>query len=275
MEVDHRGPGCNGLDIDNTETKECDKEMKDETEHKVNWTPVLVVAGIGVTALIIGKLFFAESEADREQARLILEDWQLEFYELKNYTETIYAGGRTPTEQEIAIMSSMLDQMKIKEETIQQLSRSVFGELQDVIEAAARNWWLMPVVIITPIAGYMTYKLVKGWFNNRRPPPNFPCPKCDGVFSTEGALKHHIQTDHQPDITNAFAAQQNFAQTSTWVQNAVAVESYYAKTYTNWGNWSLPTLRNLNWALTSAWVYGIGAAAEIALLRTALMLLLI
>lgn len=249
--------------------------MEEETKSKVNWTPVFVIGAIGVTALIIGKLLYAESEADREQAKLILEDWQLEFDELKAYTETIYAGGRTPTDQEIAIMSSMLDQMKIKEETIQQLSKSVFEELRDIIETAAKNWWLVPLVIITPIAGYMTYKLVKGWFNNRRPPPNFPCPKGDAIFSTEAELKHHIQTKHQPNPANAPEAQQDFVQTSSWVQNAVAVESYYAKTYTDWSYWSMPELRNLNWALTSAWVYGIGTAIEIALLRTALMLLLI
>lgn len=249
--------------------------MTTEAKDKINWTPIIVTGAIFGGIFLVWKLFRAESEADREQARLILEDWQLEFDELRPYTETIYAGGRTPTEQEIAILSSMLDQMKVKEETIQQLSRSVFGELQDLIETTAKNWWLMPTVIITPIAGYMTYKLVRRWFNNRRPPPNFPCPKCDAVYSTEGSLKHHIETEHTPTVEFALAAQQKFVQTSTWVQNAVAVESYYAKTYTNWSRWGLPEIRNLNWSLTSAWVYGVGTAYELALLRTALLFLLI
>jgi len=246
-----------------------------EAQGKMNWTPIIAVGAVGGGIFLIWKLLHAESEADREQARLIMEDWQLEFDELRPYVETIYAGGRTPTEQEIAVLSSMLDQMKIKEETIQQLSRSVFGELQDLIETAAKNWWLVPAVIITPIAGYMTYKLVRRWFNNRRPPPNFPCPKCGAVYGTEGALKHHIETTHTPTTQFALESQQNFGQLSTWVQEAVAVESYYAKTYTRWDYWSLPKIRNLNWSLTSAYVYGVGTAYELILLRTALLLLLV
>ena len=249
--------------------------MTEEAKNKVNWTPIIVTGAAIGGIYLIWRLLHAESEADREQARLILEDWQLEFNELRPYVETIYAGGRTPTDQEIAVLSSMLDQMKIKEETIQQLSRSVFGELQDLIETAAKNWWLVPAAIITPIAGYMTYELVRRWFNNRRPPPNFPCPKCGEVFSTEGALKHHIETTHTPTAQFALEAQQNFAQASTWVQEAVAVESYYAGTYSSWHSWSLPKIRDLNWALTSAYIYGIGTAYETILLRTALMLLLV
>jgi len=250
----------------------------EEKEGKINWTPI-VIGGAAVGGLfLIWKIVEAiqgGSEANKEQARLILEDWQQEFDELKPYVETIYAGGRTPTDQEIAILSSMLDQMKIKEETIQQISTSIFREIRDVIETAAKDWWLVPTVIITPIAGYMTYKLVRRWFNNRRPPPNFPCPKCGAVYSTEGALKHHIETEHIPTVQFALEAQQNFAQTSTWVQNAVAVESYYAGTYDRWDLWGLPKIRNLNWALTSAYVYGVGSIYETILLRTALLALMI
>jgi len=242
-----------------------------ETKKEIPWTPI-IIGGAALSAIyLITRLFLSRTE----QAKEVLEDWELEFDELQSYIERIYAGDRTPTEQEVAILSSMLDQMKIKEETVQQLSKSVFTELHDIIETAARNWWLVPAVIISPIAGYMTYKLVKGWFNNRRPPPNFPCPKCGAVFGTEGALKRHIETEHTPTGQFALEAQENFAQASTWVQNAVAVESYYAKTFTRWDRWSLPEIKNLNWALTSTWVYGLGAAYELALLRTALMLLLI
>jgi hypothetical protein len=249
--------------------------VTEEKERKVNWTPIIVTVAAGTGIFLILKLFLSENAADREQAKIILDDWQQEFDELKPYTEAIYYGGRTPTEQEIAILSSMLDQMKIKEETIQSLSKSVFTELKDLIETAARNWWLVPVAIITPIAGYMTYKLVKGWKNRRGPPPNFPCPKCGIVFATEGALKNHIETAHTPIAASAIQARQAFDQTSTWVQNAVAIESYYAQTFTNWSAFSLPQIKNLNWGLTSAWVYGIGSATELILLRTALLLLLV
>jgi len=250
-------------------------EEKEKTDRKINWTPVIVVGAVGTGVYLILKLFLSENAADREQARIILEDWQQEFDELKPYVETIYYGGRTPSTQEIAILSSMLDQMKIKEETINQLSKSVFTELKDLIESIARNWWLAPVAIITPVAGYMTYKLVKEWKNRRGPPPSFPCPKCGLLYGTEGALKYHVDNEHTPTSAYAIAAQQAFNQTSSWAQNAVAVEGYYGKTFTNWSAWSLSEIKNLNWALTSAWVYMIGAAADSILLKAALMYLLI
>ncbi|MGQ9545909.1 MAG: C2H2-type zinc finger protein [Dehalococcoidia bacterium] len=249
------------------------KETEEQGE-KINWTPIIVIGAAGLGIYLILKLLLGENAANREQARAILEDWQQEFDVLKPYVESIYFDNRIPTEQEIAVLSSMLDQMRTKEITINELSKSVFKELTDILETAAKNWWLVPVVILTPIAGYLTYQLVKGWKNRRQPPPNFPCPKCGAVFATEGALKNHIETAHAPTLQFASEAQQKFAQTSSWVQNAVAVESYYDKTFTNWRTWSLSEIGNLNWGLTSAIVYGIGAAAETAALQTALLLLL-
>jgi hypothetical protein len=252
---------------------------KGKTE--INWTPIavggLVIGGIVLAWKMLQSLG-SESPANQEQARIILTDWQLEFDEMKTYTETIYAGGRTPTDQEIAVLSSMLDQMKIKELTVHDLSKTVFSELKNLIDTLAADWWLVPVsvasVIILPIAGYMTYKLIKEWKNRRGPPPNFPCPKDGIVFATEGALKNHIETAHTPILAFVAQARQAFDQTSTWVQSAVAVESYYSQTFTIWSALNLPQIRNLSWGLTSAWVYGIGAASESILLRTALMLLL-
>lgn len=251
-------------------------------EEKINWTPV-VIAGAAVGGLfLVWKIIDTlreGSEADRELAREILIDWQQEFDVLKPYMESIYAGGRIPTEQEIAVLSSMLSQMEVKEITIQQLSKSVWKEFEDMAAGVAASLWLVSksvaLLAISGIAPYVTYKIVKGWKNRRQPPPNFPCPKCGALYSTEAALKNHIETAHAPTLQFAFQAQQNFAQTSTWVQNAVAVESYYGKTFTSWATWSLLDIRRLNWALTSAYVYGIGTLTEMTLLRTALVLLLI
>lgn len=249
--------------------------MSEERRKETNWTPI-IVTGLAVGGLyLILRLFMSAEAEDRELAREILADWQLEFDQMKTYVETIYAGGRTPTEQETAILSAMLEQMAIKEITIQNLSKTVWEEAKDVIRTAAQNWWLVPAVIFTPIAGYATFKLVRRWFNNRRPPPNFPCPKCGGTFSSEEALKEHMDNVHAPTKEFALEAQQKFFQTSTWIQGAIAVESYYGNTYTNWSRWSLPEIKDLNWAITSAWVYTIGAASEAILLKAMLMMLLI
>lgn len=251
-------------------------EQPEKVTKPINWTPVIVSGVIlGGVALIGWVLTRGEAE-DRELAKEILEDWQLEFDELKNYTETIYYGGRQPTTQEVAIISRMLENMAIKEITIKQLSETVWQEAADLIKTTAANWWLLPVVVFTPIAGYATYKLVKGWKDKNQPPPNFPCPKCGASFSTAGALKHHIEVEHTPTKQFATEAQAQFVQTSTWVQGAAAVDSVlYGRTYSRWSSLGLPEISDLNWGLTSAWVYMIGAASESILLKTALALLLI
>lgn len=242
----------------------------------INWTPVIIGGTmIGGAALIIWLLTRGEAE-DRELAREILEDWQMEFDELKTYTEQIYYGGRQPTEQEVAIISQMLEQMSIKEITIKQLSETVWQEAEDVIKAAISGWWLVPVIIFTPIAGYAAYKAVKGWKDKNQPPPSFPCPKCGASYSTAGALKHHVETEHTPIKQFATEAQAQFVQTSTWVQGAIAVDSaLYSRTYSQWSRLGLPEISDLTWGLTSAWVYTIGAASEAVLLKTMLMMLLI
>jgi len=251
-------------------------EQPEKITKPISWTPVIIGGTvIGGAALIIWLLTRGEVE-DRKLAREILDDWQMEFDELKNYTEQIYYGGRQPTEQEVEILSRMLDEMSIKETTIKQLSSTVWQEAVDVIKAAASAWWLVPVVVFTPIAGYAAYKVVKGWKDKKQPPPSFPCPKCGASFGTEGALKYHIETEHSPNKQFANEAQAQFVQTSTWVQGATAVESaLYSRTYSRWSALGLPEISDLNWGLTSAWVYMIGAASESVLLKAALSLLLI
>lgn len=250
--------------------------MPEETKSRpINWGPVITIGAVaGGAALIIWLLTRGESE-DKELAREILDDWQVEFDGLKDYVERIYGGGRTPTEGEIGVMSQMLDAMSLKEQSINQLSKSVWQEAEDIIKTAAQDWWLVPVVIFTPIAGWATYKILRGWFNNRRPPGAFPCPIDGQVFSTAEHLRQHMESEHPVRPEGANDAQAVFNQTSSWTQNAIAVESYLSQTYNPWYGYSIPQLRNLSWTITSAWAYSISAIAEMALLRTALMFLLI
>lgn len=254
----------------------------EESKSKVNWNLVIGAGAVLGGIYLIGKIIATlggGSPADREQAKLIMIEWQQEYDVMNPYVESIYAGGRTPTEQEIATLSSMVDQMKIKELTIKSLSTSVADQLRDLITTLAANWWLVPVsiasLLLGIIAGYWTIRLVLNWKKRKGPPPNFPCPKCGAVYASEEALKYHIEHEHIATLAYAAEAQQAFRQTSTWVQNAVASESYYAQTFTNWRSWSQSQIKELSWALTSAWVFGLGAASELILLRTALSLLLI
>jgi len=203
-----------------------------EPAKKINWTPIIITgAAVGGIYAII-KLLQSGEEADKELARRILEDWQLEFDQVQPYVESMYSEGRTPTEGEVEVLSSTLDQMKLKEYTINELSKSVWAELGDMAWDIAAGWGIIIGVTVT---GYVAIRLAKNWIDKNKPPPNFPCPKCGEVFSTEGALKYHIENQHTINYANLTAAQQAFLQTPSWVQNAIAVESgLYDKTFIDW-----------------------------------------
>lgn len=244
--------------------------MTTNQKEKINWTPIAIGgAALGGLFLIwkIMQTVEGGSEADRELAREILDDWQQEFDLFKPYSESIYYGGRQPTDQELAILSSILDQMSLKEQTIYNLSRTVWNEMRELLDAAASNWWLIPVVGFSWVPPYAGYKIWRRWHDHRNPPPNFPCPRCDAApFTTEGALKHHVDTTHPVSAKYAIDAQVEFAKTATAVQNAIAVESFYARTYTNWSSWSLGDLEIINWSIISAGVAGIASVYQTSIL---------
>jgi len=251
-------------------------DNESEVASKVNWTPIVLVVGgsIGVYAII--KALKSGEEERRKEAERILEDWRMEWETLNPYVESIFYGGREPTDSEMAIMDSMMKQMELKEITIQRLSTSTFQELGDIARTLAKNWWLVPVVVLTPIAGYVAFKLVKGWFQNRPPrPPTFKCPVCGEIFSSEFRLREHTEQYHPPTKANIATAQSIYRGTGTWVQGLVATDSIYSRAYGSWSSFSLGEIAEVAWASTLGSVYGMAGAAGLGTLAYLPYLLLI
>jgi hypothetical protein len=246
-------------------------EEAKQTKREINWTPIIVVGAAIGGIYLIARLFQSGEESDKELAREILADWQLEFDELKSYTDNIYAGGRTPTEAETAAVSSMIDQMKLKELTIYELSKSVWLELRDLANGIAQS---LGIIIGEVIAGYVAIRVIKRWIDKNRPPPNFPCPKCGIVYATEGALKYHITNTHIPTLAHATEAQQAFSQTSSWVQSLIADEGLQTETFIDWRTLSKVAIVILVAAIIAIVTAGLAAPAEAALLQPAAALLL-
>lgn len=258
--------------------------MSPDTQEKINWTPVvitgLVVAGVFGGYLVIKSVTAGGAER-RELAERILVDYQAEEIELRDWVEQIFAGGRTPTDEEMAVFDSMTEQMVLKEKTIYELSRTTFSALHEVLSEAASKWWLVPVgvasITLIPIAGYMVFKYVREWFNRRPPgPPTFECPVCHEMFYTKEALKKHKDIKHYVTKANLAQAQELFIEASVWVRGAVAAESgMYAKVERDWWELSLGELDNLAWAATTGACYGIAGVAGMTILRLLPALLLV
>ncbi len=246
---------------------------EERKKRDINWTPVVIGgAALGGLYLVwrIMETIQHGSEADRKLAREIMADWQDEFEHMKEYSELIYWEGRVPEEHETAILSAMLGNMQIKEETVYELSKSVWKEMGELIETTAENWWLAPAIGLAWVPGYAAYKVVKRWKDRRQPPPNFPCARCDFVGGTEGALRHHFDTTHidYVSLAGATEAQVEFYKLDTWVQASIAVESHYGRTYTNWASYTVGELQTLTWGIMNTYAYGIAALAQLSTLWT-------
>jgi hypothetical protein len=259
-------------------SKQADEQPK---KNGINWTPI----GIGLIAL--GGLFLGwkiiqtiggSGTVPKEvldQIHSLEIDWQAEFAQAKSYQDTIYADGRTPTDQEVATLSNYIDAIKKKEDIAYQITLpypSVWIEFgQMVIDIGIG----LGIAVGSVIAGYGAIRLLKRWHDKNNPPRGgYPCPYGDvAPFATEGALKNHVNTVHPVNPVGAPEAQVNFAYCSDWVQNAVAVESYYDMTFSPWTGYSLSELVNLRWGLVSAWVAVLAALTEQSYLLAAVLAL--
>ena len=243
--------------------------MTTKRKRDIDWTPIAIAGAATGGIYLVWKIMQTVGEgsaADRELAREIMAEWYVQFEHMQDYTEMIYYMGKTPTDQELAILSAQLENMGIKELTVYNLSTSVWQEMKELFEAVAEHWWLFPAVGLGWVPGYATYKLVKKWKDKNRPPPNFPCPRCDHVAGTEGALKNHFENTHEVIAAGALEAQVDFHKLSNWVQGAVAIESVYGSVYNNWGTMSMPALRSVTWGLVNTWVYNVASLAQASIL---------
>jgi len=256
-------------------------EKKEEKQKEIPWKPIiiggLVLGGIYLISKIIEAWTGGTPEERYKKAMEIYEDYKTELADLKNYVEQINAGGRTPTDSETKVLDAMMSAMQLKEIEIKNLSEPVFGQLTDFIKTAMESWWLILEAIFAPIAGYMTFKLVKGWFDHRKPPPSggFTCPVCGLVFSTTSNLKEHMKS-HTPTTANLAQAQAEFQKLGVWTHGAIAVDSaLYSRINRSWRELSLSELGDIAYGSASLYGFGAAGAYEMTLLRLIPYLLLV
>lgn len=248
---------------------------------KVPWKPIIIggsVVGGAVLILWLVDRWWGLTPAEREEAKRILEDAKIETAEMQDYVERIHSEGRLPTDSETKVLDAMVNQMKLKEIA---LPRSFLQELREFYAEAASKWWLVPLTValltIELIAGYMAFKFVKEWMNRRKPPPTggFTCLNCGELFSTQSALKRHMEEKHPPTTVNVAQAQVEFQKLGAWSYGAVAVESgLYGRIDRRWETLSLSELGAIAWGATSAYTLGVAGAVELSLLQMLPLLLL-
>jgi hypothetical protein len=249
----------------------------EEAKSKVNWTALgigAMVLGAGLLAYKIIQRVTGPSPEQQEEINKLIEMWEEEFSVLKPFVEQIYTPGHTPTDQEIATLNSMMQNMQGKEETLHIISVSGWDKLVDVIKETAETAWRIALSVV--VAGFGIVLMVYLFKKIRRPPSSWNCPKCGKHCGSSDELATHISTAHAIVAQNAGEAQESFKQISPWVQNAVAVESaYYGYTFADWRGYTANELAGLATAAGVVWASGIAAASDAAILQLALELLLI
>jgi hypothetical protein len=225
-------------------------------ETKVNWNYVIAggtaLGGLGLLVYAL-KTITGEDAEKREQAEKILADWQQEWYVAEPFMQSIYAGDVAPTEAQTILLGDQLEQMKVKELAIKELSQSTFSELGAMALYIGIG---LGVAIGTPIAGYIAAKLVNNWIDKNKPHGGLPCPVCDQIFATKGALKYHIETGHVIDYYHLTQAQQIFRSTPIFAQTYVATQSGYYNAI------------NVDWMQVAFWVL-VAAAVVVGVILAA------
>jgi len=247
------------------------------TKSEVNWTAIgvgVIVIGAGVIALKIVETLSGPSPGEREEIEKLIQMWEDEFSVFKPYIESIYTPGHTPTDQEIAVLNSMMEGMQGKEQTIYQISVPGWTQVVPVIKEIGATAWQISLSVL--VAGFAIVVLAYLFKKIRRPPSSWNCPKCGKRFGSAEELGTHVIDGHMIVLENAGEAQQSFNRTSPWVQNAVAVQSaYYGYAFADWRAYRPNELRNLAAATAIVCAAGVASAVDIALLQAALALVLI
>jgi hypothetical protein len=229
---------------------------KEEKETKVNWNYVIAgSAAIGGVALLVYlvKTITGEDADKREQAERILADWQQEWDVAEPFMQSIYAGDVAPTQAQTILLGDQLEDMKVKELAIKELSQSTWSELGVMAKDIGIG---LGIAIGVPVAGYVAAKLTNNWIDKNKPPPSYPCPVCDQIFATKGALKHHIETGHVIDYAQLAQAQQMFRSTPIFAQTYVATQSGYYNAI------------NVDWMQVAFWVL-VAAAVVVGIMLAA------
>jgi hypothetical protein len=247
------------------------------TKSEVNWTAIgvgVIVIGAGVIALKIVQTLTGPTPEEQEEINQLIEMWKDEFGVFKPYIESIYTPGHTPTDQEIAVLNSMMEGMREKEQTIVTIHAQGWPQITPVIRQIGQTAWQITLSVV--VAGFAIVALAYLFKKIRRPPSSWNCPKCGKHFGSAEELGTHVIDGHMIVLENAGEAQQSFNQTSPWVQDAVAVQSaYYGYAFTDWRGYRPNELRNLAAAGAIIWAAGIASAVDAVLLQTVLALVLI
>ena len=251
---------------------------KDNEEKKpeVNWTAVgvgVTVIGAGLIAYKIIKTLTGPTPEQQEEINKLIAMWEDEFSVLKPFVESIYAPGHTPTDQEIATLNSMVQNMQGKEETIRIISVPGWERVVPVIQQVGQTAWQIALSVV--VAGFAIVLMVFLFKKIRRPPSSWNCPKCGKHCGSSEELGTHIIDAHLIVPENAGQAQQSFNQTTAWVQNAVAVQSaYYGYTFADWRGYNASELRTIATAGAIVWASGAASVIDAALIQSALIALL-
>jgi hypothetical protein len=259
------------------ERKEVQVAKDSGTKSEVNWTAIgvgVIVIGAGVIALKIVRTLTGPTPEEQKEIDQLIEMWKDEFGVFKPYIESIYTPGHTPTDQEIAVLNSMMEGMRGKEQTIVTIHTQGWPQIVPVIKEIGSTAWQISLSVV--VAGFAIVTLAYLFKKIRRPPSSWNCPKCGKHFGSAEELGTHVMDDHMIVLESAGQAQQSFNQTSPWVQDAVAVQSaYYGYAFADWRGYMPNELRSMAAATAIVYAAGIAAAMDMALLQAVLSLVLI
>lgn len=208
-------------------------KMANNNEGMPNW--LWAVGGIAALGLLVYWVFKKPDGAIAE----LLDDIEEEIAELITYTHRV-ADESLPEEVYSPVMETMNIALIAKIERAKEImsEKSVIDRVRETLwqfgqDVSEGILYLLIGIGSIWFIGYLIKRIIK----HIRKPPNYQCPQCPQSFTSEAALRNHIEATH-PVTTSAAqiaAAQLAYQALPLWVQSGVATEAGVAdRAYENW-----------------------------------------
>ena len=251
-----------------------DKKKKDEGFAAV--MPWLVGAG-----LVGGGLWLWSKSQDGDGNGIPPGDHSQEvknlLYKTKNqitYTTNFTKNGRTPTEAESSLLTSLAESIRVEELQLTILDQT------DYRDSLAHMYQDLGLFVVIPVVvGFMAAGAFVRWYLRSKGPPKPPqCPKDGYTVSTPELLQAHVEEDHSitTDPATLAAASAEWNTQPFWVASSVGVIGQtYSTVYNPMLSWNMDALKRNVGGMSYAYGAEMGTMGTLSALSRVLMYCLI
>lgn len=191
---------------------------------------------------------------------------------VEEYLETIYAGGRTPTDAELQLADDMILNARIAEQAILEINQAAHAKAMEEMWRTIGYYVVCPPVAAF-VGGAALWTIIR-FLHPPSKPPTCPGSGCGVTTSTPEAMVQHVQTAHKvtEDTVQLAMADQLWQPQLGFTKLTVATYGQiYGLAYSNLSySWGMGPLQSWLAAATGAYAAEIGSLTAMEALQASL-----